>query len=409
MAVIRRLATAIVALALTVGLGLVPAPLAEAQPQPQPQPETPAASTPAPEVASRITAEGAILWDPADGLVLFGHNAEEPRRMASTTKIMTVLLALEAGAIDEELVVSQRAVEVGRTPGAASLGLEPGQTLPVRSALAGLVLQSGNDAAVAVAEHVAGSEAAFVQKMNARAGELGLADTAFLDVSGLTDDLGHHSSPLDLARLAAVAMAHPAFATWAGAAVLDIPGLGRLENRNVLLGTFPGATGVKTGYTQLAGPCLVASATRDGRTLYAVVLNSEDRFADAAALLDYGFAAFARPEPLTVGAIAALYRWSDAEVGLVTDEPLARTVPAGSDVAWRTVLDPVVVRPVAAGEPLGTAELVVDGQVVRTVGLRAQQPVAAPERASSGAVAGTAVHDTIRAFARLRPFRRDVR
>jgi serine-type D-Ala-D-Ala carboxypeptidase (penicillin-binding protein 5/6) len=362
----------------------------------------------APDVASRVTAKGAVLWEPADNFILFGRNPDQPRRMASTTKIMTVLLALEARSLDEQVTVSPHAVAVGHTPGAADLHLNAGQALPMRSLLAGLILRSGNDAAVAVAEHIAGSEVAFVKKMNARARELGLTSTAFLDASGLTDDPGHHSSPLDLARLAVVAMARPEFASWAGAAKLDVRGLGLLQNRNKLISTYQGAIGVKTGYTHLAGLCLVASATRDGRTLYAVVLDSKDSFADVAALLDYGFTAFRRPAPVSTGVVATTYRWSGAQVGLVADEPLARTVPAGAAVVWRTVLYPRSARPVPSGAVLGHAQLVVDGHVVRTVDLHAQHAMPPPPAAARGALAGASVQDTIRAFARLRSFDRAV-
>jgi serine-type D-Ala-D-Ala carboxypeptidase (penicillin-binding protein 5/6) len=352
-------------------------------------------------VTTRVTAKGAVLWDPADNVVLFGRRADEPRPMASTTKIMTVLLALEAGAIDETLTVSERAVQVGQRPGAARLGLYSGQRIAVRSVLAGLILRSGNDGAVAVAEHLAGTEEAFVQKMNARAQELGLTNTAFLDSSGLANDVRHHSSPRDLARLAAVAMAKPNFALWAGADRLDVPELGVLENRNELIRTYQGATGVKTGYTNLAGLCLVASATRDGRTLYAVVLNSQDSFSDAAALLDYGFRAYQRPAPVSDGERVTTYRWSGAEVALIADEPLAKTVPASSVVRWRTVLDALAPRPVPAGEELGRAELLVDGRVVDSVPLRAAKAVPASAPGSRGGAAGAAIQDTLRAFTRL--------
>jgi D-alanyl-D-alanine carboxypeptidase len=360
------------------------------------------------DIASRISAKGAVLWEPADDLILFGRNPKEPRRMASTTKLMTVLLALEARTLDEQVTVSPHAVAVGRSPDAADLGLVAGQKIPMRSLLAGLILRSGNDAAVAAAEHIAGSEAAFVEKMNARARELGLVNTTFLDASGLTDDPRHHTSPLDLARLASVAMQRPEFTAWAGAASLDIPGLGPLRNRNELIGTYRGATGVKTGYTALAGLCLVASAVRDGRTLYAVVLDSKDSFADVTALFDHGFRDFQRPTPVRAGTVAATYRWSGAQVGLVTDVPLARTVPAGSTVAWRAVLHPHTARPVAPGAVLGHADLVVNGQVIRTVDLHAQHAVPAPSGTTRGAAAGRSVQDAIREFSRLRSFDRAV-
>lgn len=351
-----------------------------------------------------VTARGAVVWDPDDDLVLHGVDESVGRPMASTTKIMTLLLALEAGAAADTVTVSAGAAALG----GATLDLYAGQQLAMESFVAGLLLRSGNDAAVAVAEHVSGSEAAFVERMNARAAELGLADTGFVNASGLTDDLGHRASPLDLARLARVAMDHDVFATYAGAAEATVPGLAPMVSRNELLGRYEGADGVKTGFTTLAGWCLVASATRDGRRLYAVVLGSEESFADAAALLDYGFEAFERSEPVAAGEVVGRYRWAGADVGLVAAEPLAATVPAGTHVWWRTSLDPLAARPLAAGAPLGVAELVVGGEVRRSTPLTAAAAVPAPAvvTAPAGQV-GAALQDALRAFGRLPPVERD--
>jgi D-alanyl-D-alanine carboxypeptidase (penicillin-binding protein 5/6) len=356
------------------------------------------------EVAPPVTAAGAVVWDPADERPLWEREADVPRAMASTTKIMTALVALEHGTVDDEVAVSEAAAGADAGAGAASLGLRPGQRVPMRSLIAGLVVRSGNDAAVAVAEHVAGSEAAFVARMNARAAELGLRETSFVDASGLTTDPAHQASPRDLARLAAVAMAHPEFARWAGASQVVAPGLPGLENRNELLGRYPGATGVKTGYTARAGQCLVASATRDGRTLYAVVLGSRDSFGDATSLLDLGFNGFRRAAPLVAGGTGAVYRWADASIPVVAADTLARTVPADSRVEWRVRLRSAARRPVQAGSVLGEAELLVDGRVVKAVDLRAAARVAPPSLDASPATrAGVALHDAIRAFARLEP------
>jgi serine-type D-Ala-D-Ala carboxypeptidase (penicillin-binding protein 5/6) len=347
-----------------------------------------------------VTARGAVLWDPADGRILHGVAEDVSRPMASTTKIMTVLLAIEAGAIDDAVTVSADAARQG----GASLGLQAGQVIPMRSLVAGLLLRSGNDAAVALAEHLAGGEAPFVARMNARAAELGLERTQFVNASGLTDDPNHRASPLDLARLAQVAMADPDFAAYAGAVQLTVPGLAPMTTRNELLlgGRYPGATGVKTGFTTLAGLCLVASAERDGRTLFVVVLGSDDSFADAAALLDYGFEAFSRPAPVGLGAAAAAYRWSGAEVAAVAAETLTATVPVTAAVTWRTVLAPVVNRPVAAGAELGRAQLLVDGEPAAEVALVAAAAVPAATVAG-GARAGGAIHDALRAYVRLEP------
>jgi serine-type D-Ala-D-Ala carboxypeptidase (penicillin-binding protein 5/6) len=372
---------------------------------PLPATATAAAQIPAePPQPPLVSARGAVLWDPYDDRVLYGKEETVARPMASTTKIMTVLLALEAGAVEDQLTVSADAADQG----GASLGLRPGQVIPMRSILAGLMLRSGNDAAVALAQHLAGTEPAFVERMNARAAELGLTSTQFVNASGLTDDPNHRASPLDLARLAQVAMAHPVFAEYAAAARLTVPGLAPMESRNELLWRYPGATGVKTGFTTLAGLCLVASADRDGRTLYVVLLDSDDSFVDAAALLDYGFEAFRRPTLLEQDAEAVRYRWADAEVAAVAAETLTATVPVTATVTWRTVLAPVTVRPVQAGTALGAAELVVDGAVVTRVELRALDGVAPARPASAAAAAGGALQEAVRAFIRLHPVDRPV-
>ncbi len=358
-------------------------------------PETPEATGRAPE-PPEVSARGAVLWDPADDLVLHGVEEELPRPMASTTKIMTTLLALEAGTSSDVVTVSPRAAAIGE----ASLDLQPGQQLPMRSLLAGLMVRSGNDAASAVAEHVDADEAAFIARMNRRAGELGLVGTRFTSPSGLTGDPGHLATPLDLARLAAHAMADPTFAEFAGAAQLTVPGLAPMVNRNELIGVYPGATGVKTGFTTLAGLCLVASATRDGRTLYAVVLGSTDSFGDVAALLDHGFDDYRRAEPAAADLPVTTYRWADAEVPLLADAALGATVPAHAVVTWRVLPLPSLARPLAAGALAGTGQLLVDGVVRSEIVLRAGEAVPAPEARGAPARAGGAVQDALRTLLR---------
>lgn len=358
-----------------------------------------------------ITAEGAVLWDPADDRVLWGRQAQEPLPPASTTKIMTVLLALEAGTIGDTVTVSAKAAEIGRRPGAATLNLEAGQQVAMRSLLAGLILRSGNDAAVAVAEHVAGSEDAFVAAMNERARELGMTDTNFINSTGLTDSLEHHSSALDLARLADVALRNPHFAEWSAAYEYTVPTIGAMVSRNELLTRYPGANGVKTGYTNLAGLCLVASARREGRDLIAVVLNADDaafdqHFVDSIDVFDHGYDDFERPVVARRDQRLVHYRWQDTQVQAVAQSVLAWTVPGDADVAWRLRLEPSVERPVAAGTPLGAAELLVGSAVVDTTPVVAAHDVdapAAPERSAGGAV-----EEALRAFARLHVTERDI-
>ena len=358
-----------------------------------------------------VTAEGAVLWDPVDDRVLWGKNETRSLPPASTTKIMTVLLALEEGAVDDTVTVSAKAVAIGRRPGAANLNLRPGQEIPMRSLLQGLLLRSGNDAAVAVAEHISGSEDAFVEKMNARAAELGMNDTHFINSTGLTNDTDHAASALDLAKLADAALRNRDFAQWAAAEVMTVASVGVLENRNELLGSYDGANGVKTGYTALAGLCLVASAQRGDRPLIAVVLNSDDAttqgsFIDAGRVLDHGFDDFRLLRPVRPARAAATYRWHDTEVDVVAQEPLTRTVAVGRRAQLDVELAPTVDRPVEAGATLGTARLVVGRNVVDETTLVAGEAVPAAQPQPAADAAGGAVADTLRAFARSAPVSR---
>jgi serine-type D-Ala-D-Ala carboxypeptidase (penicillin-binding protein 5/6) len=352
-----------------------------------------------------VSAAGAVLWDPLDRRVLWGRDARVPRRMASTTKIMTTLLALEADTLDDTVTVSTTAAAADSQPGAASLGLRAGQRIAMGDLLTALMLRSGNDAAVAVAEHVAGSEAAFVDQMNAAARRLGLDATQFINASGLTNSPEHHASPRDLALLAHEAMAHDAFAQIAGTTRAKVAGVGLLESRNLLLTTYEGATGIKTGYTALAGLCLVASATRDGRDLYAVVLDSTDSFADATALLDLGYDAFTVTS--AAGAVAEVYRTAWGEIGLETDTT-ARTVPVDAKVRTRTVLVPTPPAQTTAGTVLGRTDLMVDGRVRARSPVRATGPVPDEPAVTPDTAAGAAIQDAIRAFVRTAPQRRPV-
>lgn len=354
------------------------------------------------EDAPDLSATGAVLIDPVDGVILAGVQPRVALPMASTTKIMTILLALEAvegGSVAPELTVSVTAAATGQLPGVATLGLREGDTVSVRDVLAADLLRSGNDGAVAIAEHVAGSETAYVALMNQRSVTLGLEDTRFEDSSGLSNDAAaHHATPLDLALLGQEAMSHPDFAMWAGAVQLTVPPFGLLENRNEMLTQYPGTTGIKTGFTTLAGMCLVASAERDGRTLYAVVLGSEDRVADTSALFDHGFGDFARPTPLRTGDVGAVYRTAAGDVELSVAEDLARTVGAQAQVSTVTRLAPDVALPVALGTPMGEVALLVQGEEVASTALLADVAIeGTPD------TPGAAMADALRAFARLLP------
>ncbi|MEX2654999.1 MAG: D-alanyl-D-alanine carboxypeptidase family protein [Acidimicrobiia bacterium] len=239
-----------------------------------------------------VSALAWILYDETNDVVLGGVDIDVPRPMASTTKMMTGLLAIESGRMDEIVTVSARASDIGE----AEIGLEPGERLPMSMLVNALLIRSGNDAAIAVGEHLAGSVEQFVATMNARAAELGMTSTSFANPHGL-DAEGHFSSPRDLLTLGRTAMANPGFAEIAGTTrfrVADAPdGTERIaEATNTLLTTYRGTFGVKTGFTFRAGLVFVGGAERDGRRVWVVVMGSDGsgaHFRDAVALLDHGF------------------------------------------------------------------------------------------------------------------------
>jgi D-alanyl-D-alanine carboxypeptidase (penicillin-binding protein 5/6) len=241
----------------------------------------------------RVAAGAVVLADETTGQVLFQRNARTPRAMASTTKVMTALLALERLDLRQPVVIGAGPPKVGEE----SLRLRQGERFTVRQLLLGLLVKSANDAAVALAEAVDGSEAAFVGRMNRRAAALRLRDTHYVTPYGL-DRPGHQTSARDLARVWEVAMRRPDFRDLVATRSARLPGgpalLRRFVNSNQLLGPYRWTVGGKTGFTNQAGRCLVASASRGGRRLVAVALGSADAFADVRALFEYGFSGFVR-------------------------------------------------------------------------------------------------------------------
>ena len=307
-----------------------------------------------------VAAKGAVLIDGASGRVLFGQNENAQYPMASTTKVMTTLLALENAALDEPVTAGKNAHGVTGT----SLYLSEGETLSMEHMLYGLMLRSGNDAAVAVAEHIAGSVPAFADMMNKRAEELGI-DAHFVNPHGLDAD-GHHISALGLALLFREAMKNAEFRTITGTKRKVIPWVGNdysrvLENKNKLLTTYEGATGGKTGYTGKAGRCLVFSAERDGMELIGALLNCPTWFDTATQLLDYGFENFRAERAFETGQQVAMLRvrgGMQGSVGVLAGATLEAAVPVGGLSAAQLDLPESAKAPVNKGQLLGTAALV---------------------------------------------------
>ena len=235
------------------------------------------------------TASAAVLMDFTTGKVLFSKNSSERRAPASTTKILTALVALERGDLNQVITASTNA---GKT-GGSSIWLAPGEELTLKELLYGILLNSGNDASVAVAEGLAGSEANFVAWMNEKVQALGGKNTCFKNSNGLPEK-GHYSTAYDLALITRYALHNPVFSEIVRTKKQAIQWPGRDYNRlminhNKLLWRYEYANGVKTGYTKQAGRCLVASATKNGQQLIVVVLNGKRMYEDSRDLLEYGF------------------------------------------------------------------------------------------------------------------------
>ena len=285
-----------------------------------------------------VTASSWILYDSTFGKTLAEERADERVAMASTTKIMTALVVIEQTLPDDEVAISERAASVGESRIGLIAGEEP---WTVKDLLAALILRSANDAAVALAEHVGGSVAGFSDLMNDRASRLGLQNSRFVNPHGL-DHPDHYSSARDLLILSLVAMEIPRFAGLVATRSAHLPdapdGTPRVTpNRNKLLADYPGALGIKTGYTSRAQLTFVAAAERAGRRIYAVVLGSTQHYEDAAALLDYGFAEFG---PMTLVPVTSEDR-----------RPLFTYFGIAEEAGFELFIAPVPIEDLPEGQP----------------------------------------------------------
>lgn len=362
------------------GSGPPPTPVG-GKPSPFPQElATPSDRTIRPDVL----AASALLVDVGSGDVLYRKRASSPRPIGSLTKIMAALVVSERTRPDDRVTVAREAVFAKKDYGSGSVvGLRVGERRTVRDLVYGALLGSANDAARALAIHVAGSEAAFVEIMNERAVELGMAHTRFASATGL-DDRGR-STAEDLFALARAALEDPRLAAAFRSRFHDIPaprGPTRLiQNRNVLLWLYRGATGMKTGFTARAGFCLVASAEREGRGLIALVLGGPtEAFSDAAGLLNYGFDGFSRRALVEQGEELGDVRLIGGSVPVVAGTGLEGLVPIHDlrSVRFRLVADPLATYPPRPGEVIGTYRVSTHGTAIGSVpAVAAEVPVPA--------------------------------
>ena len=345
----------------------------------------PTVATPADATGLTVNAKGAVLIDQGSGAVLFEKDAHAHLPIASVTKVMTLLLVMEAidgGRLNwlDTVTCSARAASMG----GSQIWLEPGETMTVEELVKAAAVVSANDACAALAEHISGTVDAFVAQMNARAEQLGLTDTHFVDCSGL-DDTGY-SCAYDIAVISRQLMMHTDIQRFTTIWMDTLRGgKSQLVNTNKLVRHYPGATGLKTGTTQAAGHCLSATAEKNGTAFVAVVLGcptTADRFDGARAMLDYGFASYAAYTPtaeqLTLPPIPVLHG-QQTQVAVTVDAPASLLVEKGAigQIAVTTETAENLEAPVLEGQTVGTWRLCAGETVLGEYPVRAAAAVPA--------------------------------
>lgn len=331
-----------------------------------------------PAYAENITegVKSAILMEASTGKVLYEQNADEHLPIASVTKIMTMLLIMErieSGAMTFEDMVT--ASENAKSYGGSTMFLETGEQLSVHDMMKGIAVASANDGCVAMAEHIAGSEANFVDMMNKRAGELGMCDTVFLNTNGL-DAEGQYSTARDVAVMSRELIKHKRVFDYTKIWTDSLrDGKFALANTNRLIRFYNGATGLKTGSTSKAGCCLSATAERDGMELIAVVLGANDtktRFASASALLNYGFSGYAVKKQVEKGepmGMIPVTKGKQKEINTASNDDYCvleeRTKPI--EIVKTVTMQDHIPAPVKKGDKVGEITFKENGNVVKTV------------------------------------------
>ena len=310
-----------------------------------------------------VSAKAAILMHADSGRVLYEKNADEHMLIASTTKIMTALVVLENCELDDLVEVDSRSAGIE----GSSMYLKAGESYTVEDLLYGLLLVSGNDAASALALHVADSMEEFAELMNAKAAELGMTESSFKNAHGL-DEEGHYSTARDMAKLAAYCMGNEDFARIAGT-VSHTVGEQTLVNHNRLLREYDGCLGLKTGYTMAAGRTLVTCAERDGARYVCVTLNDPDDWDDHKALYDWAFANYSFAEVIPAGLSYEVPLISGAEMTAPaeTEGAAYALIQNGESYDMELELPAFAFAPISEGERAGRAVACSDGQEIASV------------------------------------------
>ncbi len=332
--------------------------------------EKPDASVTAPYPAP--IAKAALLMDASSGRVLYEKNSSQRLFPASVTKIMTAMLVVEDGDLDRMVEVSPHA---SQTP-ECSVYLQPGERLTRRQLLYAAMLHSANDASTALAESIAGSEAAFIDLMNTRARQLGMANTHFCNPHGLQNQ-DHYTSAYDLAILTRQALTYQYFSQVVSTQNLNIPWYGHDEprylwNQNRLLYRYPGSIGVKTGYTKQAGNCVVGAAQKGDMTLIAVALDSTTVYEDLAGMLDYGFTNYRMQTLARSDDLMAPLKVAKGHIATVTAKSscdLKVAAGAGEQFAYDMLPVANLTAPLKAGDPVGSCRILLNGIPIGSVAL----------------------------------------
>lgn len=322
--------------------------------------------------APETAAAAHILIDVRSGRVLSAHNETQRRSIASTTKIMTCLVALEHSALSDTVTVRREDLREG-----SSMYLAEGEVVTVEQLLYGLMLPSGNDAAECLAAHCGGGDRArFIAWMNEKAATLGMTETAFMNPSGL-DETGHYSCARDMARLASCAMENATFVRLVSTVSATV-GTRTMTNHNKLLASCAGCIGLKTGYTGDAGRTLVTCVERDGLRLVAVTLCDGNDWADHAALYDYGFSTYRRAQGAKKGTQYGAVTVAGESVPAVAAESVFYPLAEGETLTLRAELPQTLDAPVRAGEALGTLVVSCGETEVARVALLSAREVSTP-------------------------------
>ena len=323
-----------------------------------------------------VPAEAAYLIEANSGRVLYAKNENARLPMASTTKIMTALLAIESGRMDETVAVP---TEAAGTEG-SSMYLKAGETIPLRDLVYGLMLISGNDAAVAIACVLDGGAEAFAAHMNARAKELGLSGTHFVTPNGLHDP-DHYTTAKDLATLGAYALGNTEFAEIVSTRYRKTEGsvLHTLKNKNRLLWEYEGGIGVKTGYTKAAGKCLVFAAERGGMKQVGAILNCPTMWNTAKSMLDAGFRLYEEKRFVSADTVFTVPIENGVKKALnaapIRGILYPTEIGGNESYAVLTTFDEALSAPVQAGDPVGSVSLLLNGTVVAVVPIVAAETV----------------------------------